>query len=449
MNFADRTLARLAWKLFRMRYSRPDDDLRSFPALPPCAQRAELGKRLLSIIQHFGRRADALPEWREAARSATAAGVWSIWPELPILTKDDLRERFPPQAIERRFNLKGIVKTTGGSTGQPTAFFHDLPMVRAANATALFAQHRMGWRPGMAIIKVWGSERDIGRQTARGVRLWNRLLQIHIVDGYAAGDATVQKVLDLLVRHRGAALVGFTSLLDFVAGTATAQHACPPPGSVSVAWNGGEMLHPEHVATFRQAFGVPILNLYGGRELSAIAAQFDESLPLQIMRPWIFAEIVDGDGRPAAPGETGRLLLTSTICRGTPFIRYEIGDLASASAAHSTEAGITHLEALHGRTSGLIRLPDGRTISNLFWNHLFKDIPEVHQFQVRIRASGDLRVLLQGPGLSADRDQELRRTLSNFLGAVPFALERVDSIPLTSQGKRLQVVRESGPGSAA
>lgn len=447
MNFAQQIIARLAWKVFQLRFSTSSSDLHSFPTLPPLAQRKVLGEHLLALVHHFGCRADALPEWRSAARSATASNIWNLWPELPILTKEMLRERFQPEQMQRKFNLKGMVKTTGGSTGQPTAFFHDVPMIRAANAASLFAQRQMGWRPGMAMVKIWGSERDIGRATSSGVQIWNKLLQVHLIDGYAAGDATLNSFVDLLQKHPGAAVWGFTSLLDLVARAAIEKGRRPAPGSVSVAWNGGEMLLPEHVDAFRKAFGVPILNLYGGREFSVIAAQFAESQALHIMRPWIFAEIVDDAGRPAAVGGIGRLVLTSTVCRGTPFLRYEIGDLASASAAHYTEAGITHLEALHGRSSGLFRLPDGRNISNLFWNHLFKDIPEVHQFQVRIQEKGDLRILLQGLALSVERQQRLQQTITNFLGEVPFTLEPVDSIPLTPQGKRLQVVRESSPGS--
>ena len=62
--------------------------------------------------------------------------------------------------------------------------------------------------------------------------------------------------------------------------------------------------------------------------------------------------------------------------------------LGTYAAAHNTEAGITALDSLQGRVSGLLRLPNGKVIQNIFWNHLVKEFPEVHQFQVVLGASG-------------------------------------------------------------
>ena len=167
-----------------------------------------------------------------------------------------------------------------------------------------------------------------------------------------------------------------------------------------------------------RAFGVPILNRYGGRELSVMACQFEASGPLFVMRPWLFLEIVDEQGKAVSPGEPGKLLWTSTVCRGTPFLRYEIGDLGTASAGHQTEAGIAAIQELCGRDAGLVRLPDGRQISNLYWNHLFKKYAEVTQFQVVVRGERGFRLLLKGKGLSASREARLRSTLRHSLARI-------------------------------
>jgi phenylacetate-CoA ligase len=160
------------------------------------------------------------------------------------------------------------------------------------------------------------------------------------------------------------------------------------------------------------------------------------------MRPWLFLEVVNDRGMPAAPGESGRLLWTSTVCRGTPFLRYEIGDLASFLQGYEDEAGIGAIHQLQGRSAGLLTLPDGRTINCLYWNHLFKEFPEVQQFQVVLRDLRALRVFLKGAGFSPEREAELRGILLSFLGSVPIELVWVQSIPLTPHGKLVQVVRE-------
>jgi phenylacetate-CoA ligase len=437
------TLSRLWWRRYLRRNSQPWDELEQFPGNDPDQQRRILSSRLLQQVQYFGSRADALPEWRDAANITDPETLWRYWPSLPIVTKDTLRTHFQPRELKARFELSGVTSSSGGSTGEPTHFFHDMRMVRASAAALTYAQEQMGWRQGMPLIKVWGSERDIGRATKLRDRVLLSLLRTTIVDGYSMSENTVDHVLKLVRRNHPVALTGFTTMLEYVARKVIERGDTLRPGSVTTAWNGGEMLMDQQIEVFRLAFGVPILNLYGGREIGVMAFQRREGSPLQITRPWLFAELVDDSGAPVSPGETGRLLWTSTICRGTPFLRYEIGDLASFDSTHQTEAGITHLQQLQGRTSSLLKLPSGKVIQTLYWNHFFKDVTEVRQFQIVIQKDGGLRFLLVGDRFTQAKEAALRHTLVAFLGNIPLEFEWVERIPLTLQGKLIQVVRES------
>lgn len=413
--------------------------------LSPEEQRQDLARRLLAQIRHFGARADALPEWREAARIQDPDELWRAWPDLPVMTKRMFEERFPAAEIQERFHLAGKISASGGSTGEPTRFFHDTGMLRASVAANVFTRVRMGWRPGMATVILWGSERDIGRQVGWRARANSALLRDYMVDGYHLNHATVERVLEIIRAQRPVAFYGFTSMLEFVARTVVEEGMRLPGGSVRVAWNGGEMLFPEQSRLFEQAFGVPILNRYGGRELSAMACQFQAGGPLQVLRPWLFCEVVREDGRPAAPGETGRLLWTSTICRGTPFLRYDVEDLGAFAPPHLTDAGITALSELRGRTAGLFRLPDGRTINNLYWNHLFKEFPEVRHFQVVYLRSGEIRISLVGTPFSENRESLFRSMAAHLLAGIPLKLLWVEQVPRTVQSKLIQVIRETSP----
>lgn len=419
-----RTIERLAW-------------------LNPAAARAEMGRRLLAQMRYFGTRSDALPEWREAAAIQSPEDLWRVWAELPILTKDDLRNHFAPDAIRAHCGPGTQVSATGGSTGEPVRFLHDRHMLRVGNAARLYARRQLGWRPGSPLICVWGSERDIGRDHSLKSRVGSRLRNRWLVDGYCMNDATVERVLSLIRRLGPVAIYGFTSMLDFVAGEVLSRGDVPPAGSVRAAWNGGEMLFASQSDLFKRAFGVPILNLYGGRELSTMAFQPAWGKSLRVMRPFVFVEIVDEAGRPVAPGETGRLIWTSTVCRGTPFLRYDIGDLGTAAAEDQDESGICRLTSLCGRRAGLLKVPGGKTLSMLFWNHLFKEFSEVVQFQVALIGQRGIELRLRGRRFTREREMELRRILLNFLGPVQVDVVWLNAIPLTQQGKLLQVVREA------
>lgn len=401
-----------------------------------------MARRLLGTIRYFGTREDALPEWREAARIQDPEALWKAWPSLPVLEKKTLKDHFPAPEIPKRFGVRGRLDATGGSTGEPMQFFHDVAMVRSALSATCYTRLRMGWTPGMPTLILWGSERDIGKQTTWQNRLHGALRNEHMLDAYRIEQQLADRVSALVRRCRPVAIYGFTSILEFVTRTILKSGRSVPPGSVRTAWNGGEMLSPAQIELFRQVFGVPILNCYGGRELSVMACQYQDGGPLEVIRPWLFLEIVDEQGKPASPGETGRLLSTSTVCRGTPFLRYNIGDLGSYLAGHCDESGIGFIHELQGRVAGLLKLPDGRSINNIFWNHLFKEYPEIHQFQVILKTGGSLEILLRGKGLAPTAEQDLRTRLANFLGPIPVSLRWVERIPLTPQGKLLQVVRE-------
>jgi phenylacetate-coenzyme A ligase PaaK-like adenylate-forming protein len=415
---------------------------REFARLDPAARRLRLAGLLFDQVRYFGSRPDALPEWRDAARLTSAEELWRSWHRLPIMTKETLRLGFEPVAIRDRLHIKGVVSASGGSTGEPTRFLHDRRMIRASAAAELYSRLGMGWTPDMPIVAVWGAERDIGRQVALRTRVTHRVLGVHIIDGYQMTADVADRCVDLITRLRPVALYGFTSMVEHIARELLRRGIIPPPGSVRTVWNGGEMLNPEQARLVRQAFGVPFLNLYGGREVGTMACQFAAGEPLEVLRPWVFIEVVDDSGNPVQPGQSGRLLVTSTACRGTPFLRYEVGDLGSYRAEDADESGIHHLSGLTGRIGSVIDLPDGRQVNMLLWNHFFKEFPEVHQFQVRIRDARGLRILLRGTTLSPDRQADLERRLRDFLRSVPVELVWVDRIPLTGQGKLIQVVRE-------
>ncbi len=412
----------------------------AFEAMRPDHARADLAQRLQSQIRYFASREDALPEWREAARIENPQEFMRRWADLPIVTKATLRSKFDARQLRDRLNVPGVVSSTGGSTGEPLWYFHDQAALDARTVTGLYCRMRMGWHPGMATISVWGSERDIGKQKTLRGRVSGFLRNDYTVDGYHLGPHTVADVVGLIRKHGSVAMYGFTSMLEFIARYIVENGIEIPRGAVKVAWNGGEMLFEEQSETFERAFGTRIRNLYGGRELGVIACEMRDRL--EVIRPYNFVEIVDRNGKPVGPGETGRVVVTSTVCRGTPFVRYEVGDAAMYCGGDCDESGIRAISEIQGRIAGLLELPNGKTINCIYWNHLLKEFSEIRQFQVVLRRSGTIDLLLTGDGLSAERESALRNTFRYVLTDIPVQLNWVDRIPLTAQGKLVQVVRD-------
>lgn len=436
-------LRSLLWTelIHRKQWDRLINELRGYSSMQPELARKDMGERLLSQIHYFGSRADALPEWKKYSTIKDSEELWNIWESLPILSKDDLRDRFHPDKLIS-LGIKGEISSTGGSTGEPTPFIHDAQMLDANTATRLYAWMQMGWKPGMTTICIWGSQRDIGKARQTRTKLSAYRANQYLIDGYSLGEHTIDAVLDILGKNKKVAIYGFTSMLEYLAQGVLKKGCLPPRGRVVTAWNGGEMLFDSQSELFEKAFGVPILNFYGGRELSATACQTKTDKSLKITRPLLFCEVVDERGKRVAPGETGRLVWTSTICRSTPFIRYDIGDVGCYGAEHIDASGIFALKELQGRKAGLWNLPNGKTINCLFWNHLFKEYGEVEQFQAAFMQDSKVELRLKGSTFTPERETELRQILAGFIGDIPVSIRWVDKIPLTSQGKLIQAVQE-------
>ena len=423
---------------------RPLALLDDYSRQPAEARRSQLAVLLRGLLAGASSLRDAEPEWERVGAIGNEQEFWAAWGQLPILSKEDLRGRFHPRRLLDQGRL-GLVSASGGSTGEPTPYLHDRDMQSAIVATKLQAWMALGWRPGLPTVCLWGSERDIGKQSRFDRRVLRMLKREVLVDGYLLDNATVDKVVAAVARAGSCVMYGFTSMLEFVARELIRRGDTGLRGRLRAAWNGGEMLFPSQSELFERATGVPLQDMYGGREVGAMAYKPSGARCFQDLRPIVHLEVVDDSGHPVAAGATGRLVVTSTLCQGTPFIRYAIGDVATVSTDSTAEGlDMPAIERLEGRTAGLIVLPDGRAVNGVFWNHMFKEIPEVERFQVVLLGGLAIDVRYQGRELSEANRSFVLDAIARVLPGWTSELRRVERLPLTREGKLLQILDESG-----
>ena len=85
------------------------------------------------------------------------------------------------------------------------------------------------------------------------------------------------------------------------------------------------------------------------------------------------------------PGETGEVVITDLNNYCMPFIRYRIGDLATASngTTCSCGRGLPKIQHIQGRVQSIIIGANGNYIPGALFGHLFKDYYFcVKQYQV-------------------------------------------------------------------
>lgn len=204
-----------------------------------------------------------------------------------------------------------------------------------------------------------------------------------------------------------------------------------------------EMVHPELRARNKAIFGLDLEDAYSSEECGFIALQCPDGEGYHVMAETHLVEIVDGTGRPCAPGETGRVLVTDLHNFATPLIRYDIGDYAVAGGVCPCGRGLPRIDRIMGRERNLICLPDGTRYWPLVGYTRYRAIAPVQQYQLvqhdlhRVEA----RLVVERP-LTGAEEAALAEAIQGGLGypfAISFSYHR-DRLTAGPSGKSEELV---------
>src|SRR5581483_6626364 len=207
--------------------------------------------------------------------------------------------------------------TTSGSTGVPLEVKLDAGGLSWKRACTLRADEWSGWRRGGRVAKVWGNP-DYRRHGLKGW-LRNRLFDraIHL-DTLSMTPATIRQFVATITRTRPELVFGHAHSVFLVADFID-RHALRvprPAGIITTAM----VLHDWQRKRIEAAFGCPVTNRYGCEEVSLIACECDRHRGLHVNADSVLIEIVR-DGRPAAPGEPGSIVVTDLSNFAMPLVR--------------------------------------------------------------------------------------------------------------------------------
>jgi len=196
-----------------------------------------------------------------------------------------------------------------------------------------------------------------------------------------------------------------------------------------------EKIDPERKNTIAEAFRCKVFDVYGGRELSTIAMECGCG-GYHVADDIHYLELLDDEGRPAEPGETGQIIITSLTNFCMPFIRYQNGDMAAAAETGcECGRGLSRLESIEGRIQELIVTPSGKCISGVIFPHLFKDF-DIRLYRVEQNRVDGMKVYIVPGAKFSKEDLEYCRTImmKNFEG-MEIGIELVRDLKPSSSGK--------------
>ncbi|WP_438006294.1 phenylacetate--CoA ligase family protein [Sorangium sp. So ce321] len=399
-------------------------------------------RRMLAAL-HFAEQNVPFYRARFAEHGVRVASVKS--PEdllrLPVLTRADLRAH-APELLAESFVGRLYSSGTGGSTGEPVQFRFDHRTYERRVAAAMRSDGWAGGRLGDRELHFWGAQfgETLAHKAKRSVH--EAILRKKMISAFDLSDQRLAALLDEIARYRPQLIVGYTSALYQAARHAlSGGRALPAPRGVVTS---AERLFAHQREAIERAFGAPVFDRYGCRELMLIAAECERHAGKHINMEGVYVELLR-DGRHAPPGEAGEVVVTDLICRSMPLIRYKNQDVAVAAGAPcACGRGLPMLASVEGRVLDLLVGPDGQLLAGELFPHLIKDQPTIARYQVYQDRRRAITVrLVPGKGFQPETARLIERTVRQHLGErAEVSVQLVDDIPLTSSGKHRVTLSE-------
>jgi phenylacetate-CoA ligase len=362
---------------------------------------------------------------------------------LPITSKADLRTGFPARvvadSISARRRQKGI---TSGSTGLPLEYYVDGSSLDLRDACALFFYEWLGCAPSDVRIRIGsGIVRERAWARLRRSAWWllfgGRVLQL---DGGTLSADQFRKAISKLSRNGRYYIASSPSYVGRLAAQLS-EAGADLPAYPTVVVTGAETQSEADVAAIQRVFRCPVLNRYGSTETGYLAQTCpDNPTVLHVNSAGHILRVIRDDGAAAAPGESGRLVVTDLTNWVMPFINYDLGDRAVAGGPCRCGRGFPSLMRLEGRTGEMIRTVNGKLIppTALGLNKVPRALEHVWEYQA-VQTAPDAVVFRIVPTrrFNPEFSRELQAWLEAVLGpGMHGTIEAVSQIPAEPSGKR-------------
>ncbi len=419
---------------------------------PPEVLRERQFWQLQGLLRHAQR---TVPFYRarfQAAAIDTARPLTpESWSRIPILTRGELQtglealtSRRPPKAHGRSFEI-----TSSGSTGKPVK-------VLGTELTSLF------WRVTTLRNHLW-QRRDLSGKLAairnvkdggagypQGVRTnnWGQATAAIFRTGPGALlniTTPVERQVEWLQRQEADYLITYPTNLEALARHCL-ERGLALPGLREVQ-TVGESLAPKVREAARQAWGIPVSDLYSSEEVGYLALQCPEHEHYHLQAESTLVEVLDESGRPCPPGGVGKVIVTHLHNFATPLIRYDLGDYAEVGEACPCGRGLPVIARIMGRVRNMLTLPSGERFWPLLGDIGYAEVAPLRQIQYVQKTPRDIEVrMVASRVLSAAEEETLKGLIRATLGH-PFALTftYLDELPRSAGGKYEDFISEIAP----
>ncbi|MGB5340270.1 MAG: phenylacetate--CoA ligase family protein [Gammaproteobacteria bacterium] len=335
------------------------------------------------------------------------------------------------------------IYNTGGSSGQPLIFHYGRRRQASDAAGRMRARRWWGVEPGDPEVYLWGAPVELDK-TDRVKALRDRLLNQLVLNAFEMSPASMDSYAKAIQSYQPCCIYGYASSLALFAAHVIERSIQFRLPRLKVVCTTGEPLFEHQRQLIGKAFEVPVANEFGSRDIGFTAHETPAGQML-LMSESIILEVLDLQGQPVAPGETGEAVMTALESHAQPFIRYRTGDMVRvANAACRAGRGLHVIDEVLGRMTDFIMRSDGTIMHALAVIYVLRAVEGVAEFKIIQHTLHDIEVLVvPNAGWQETARASIERGLQKRLGEdIRIDLRLIEGLPPETSGKYRYVVSE-------
>jgi phenylacetate-CoA ligase len=403
--------------------------------------RAVRDQKIRSLVAHAYCRVPYYKRLFDAAGIAPdAIAGYGDLQRLPILTKRTILDH-EPELMASPWPGRVFQRKTSGSTGMTLHFKKEADALARNDAIMYRCYGWYGIGIGDRQARFWGVPVDWRPRLRENLKdiVANRVR----ISAFDLSPSTCAREYRRIRRFRPDYFYGYTSAIYAFATICRELDLPLDDLPLKAVICTAEMMYPHHRTALEQAFSCPVVDEYGSSENGVIAFQCRLGR-MHMMSDHLAIEFVDETGRPVAPGQRGRIVITDLWSYAMPLVRYDIGDVGTASEA-SCSCGITLplMEIVEGRKEDFIRTQSGTLVHAAYLCYTLKD-DAVREFKMYQKTRDALVVqIVKSPRFTEESERALEARLRTALGdRIAISFEYLESIPREASGKLRYFVSE-------
>lgn len=421
----------------------------SSPSAIERAQRRRLRATLAHAHEH-------VPYYRETMRRlGLGPGDFETARDLarlPLIEREQL-QRDPEYFVSRAEPLAKYAELhTSGSTGEPIAFFRHAPGIfrqalgfeRMEPLHARLSGRR--WRRRDAVIVPPSNSRDGDSLNDAPQVQWLGLHVRAICRTFSLFDAPAD-VAPRIDEFRPHLLKSYGSFVEELYTHLLSEgRAFHRPNVVLYA---GDPISEPVRSVMRQELGIAVLSVYQAVEIGIIGWECERQCGHHLNVDLVPIRILDSERREVPIGESGQVVVSNLVNRGTMLLNYMLGDLATRLPEPcGCGRSLPLLSDVEGRSTDWLRSASGRPIHPQTLRGLLSPLEGIRRYQLVQERPGHVRVVaVTAP--EANREAVRTRIVSGArrLGdPIDAEVEFSETLPKTQGGKVRTFLRhEVGP----